>query len=339
MEFGTIIIYAHIFYHLRKRLNSIRSVAGSDPAGPLRTARLSQAARYMVLYPVIYVVLTLPLATGRMVTMAGRTLPISFYCVAGSFLTSCGWLDTLLYTLTRRVFIKPDTAVIRDTRPQTVGTVKSQSSQRRWLRARDKHVQYDPNEPMPNADDVNWHLSTFASVTVDLTEFPSSKAGGVSGIAHEVSSRSSTPSSDPHSLRSDSPAANARAYVDTYQPKGSPITRSATPTNAGAANNPNARHVALTETTISSMAVDKTANGKEEEKAPLVRLPRGLNILSETKIEVVSVLRDDLLGGNVAGGLSERPRSDRTNSKEKLNSSKEKTTDRARSRQDKREKH
>lgn len=32
-------------------------------------------------------------------------MPDEFFCVAGALLTSCGWIDALLYTLTRRVFI------------------------------------------------------------------------------------------------------------------------------------------------------------------------------------------------------------------------------------------
>jgi len=58
--------------------------------------------------------------------------------------------------------------------------------------------------------------------------------------------------------------------------------------------------------------------------------------LSETKIEVVSVLRDDLIGGNVAGGLSERERSDKSSSREKLALSEK--ADRSKSKQDKKDK-
>jgi hypothetical protein len=37
--------------------------------------------------------------------MAGRPLPDAFFAVAGALLTSCGWVDALLYTLTRRVLV------------------------------------------------------------------------------------------------------------------------------------------------------------------------------------------------------------------------------------------
>ncbi|KAJ4286104.1 hypothetical protein N0V90_013453 [Kalmusia sp. IMI 367209] len=99
VEFGTMAIYGHIFFHLKGRL---RSIINND------TTKLSRATKFMIMYPAVYVVLTLPIAIGRMVTMAGVKLPDLFFCIAGSFLTSCGWVDALLYTLTRRVFVNGD---------------------------------------------------------------------------------------------------------------------------------------------------------------------------------------------------------------------------------------
>jgi hypothetical protein len=99
VEFGTIGIYGHVFFHLRGR---IRSVLIND------TSKLSRATKFMVLYPVVYVLLTLPIAVGRMVAMTGQALPDSFFIVAGSLLTSCGWIDALLYTMTRRILVNND---------------------------------------------------------------------------------------------------------------------------------------------------------------------------------------------------------------------------------------
>ncbi|KAF1841601.1 uncharacterized protein K460DRAFT_369607 [Cucurbitaria berberidis CBS 394.84] len=99
VEFGTIIIYAHIFFHLRGR---IRSIMAND------TSKLTRANKFMVLYPLVYVILTLPIAVGRMVAMTGTHMPDIFFCVAGSMLTSCGWIDALLYTLTRRILVSGD---------------------------------------------------------------------------------------------------------------------------------------------------------------------------------------------------------------------------------------
>ncbi|KAF2789081.1 hypothetical protein K505DRAFT_365923 [Melanomma pulvis-pyrius CBS 109.77] len=96
VEFGTIFIYGHVFIHLRGR---IRSIMNND------TSKLSRATKFMVMYPAVYIVLTLPIAVGRMVSMTGAKLPDAFFCVAGTLLTSCGWIDALLYTLTRRVLV------------------------------------------------------------------------------------------------------------------------------------------------------------------------------------------------------------------------------------------
>ncbi|KAF2675178.1 hypothetical protein BT63DRAFT_450161 [Microthyrium microscopicum] len=275
VEFGTIIVYAHVFYHLRKRLSSIRSITIHDPAGPRRTERLSQAARYMVLYPIIYVILTLPLAAGRMAAMSGKTLPLPFYCMAGSFLTSCGWLDTLLYTLTRRVFIKSEGASVRDTRPATANTNKSAAS-RRWLKGKDE------DRPMPHVADSAWHLSTFASVNMD-TKDPM-YAPGTAPITHASSedlseTRMSGELRDHSHARSDTPLG-----LHTQSRSRTPILEPG--------------HVGLTQTIIRSTATDESNDA--------LRLPMNQGILSETKIEVVSVLRDDLISGNVHGGLSER---------------------------------
>lgn len=56
----------------------------------------------------VYVVLTLPIAVGRMVAMTGHRMSDTFYLIAGCLLTSCGWIDALLYTLTRRVLVSTD---------------------------------------------------------------------------------------------------------------------------------------------------------------------------------------------------------------------------------------
>jgi hypothetical protein len=64
----------------------------------------------MIAYPIIYVFCTLPLATLRMVTTVKSTnVPDSkWFCFAGAMITSNGWLDVLLYTLTRRILFLSD---------------------------------------------------------------------------------------------------------------------------------------------------------------------------------------------------------------------------------------
>jgi hypothetical protein len=110
VEFGTIVIYAHIFFHLRGR---IRSIINND------TSKLHRATKFMIMYPAVYVILTLPIAVGRMVAMTGKPLPEVFYLVAGALLTSCGWIDALLYTLTRRVLVSGDLSTVHYNRTVT----------------------------------------------------------------------------------------------------------------------------------------------------------------------------------------------------------------------------
>jgi hypothetical protein len=56
----------------------------------------------MVIYPVAYVVLSLPLAAGRMATAQGSTPSMAYFCLSGAMMTSSGLVDVIVYTLTRR---------------------------------------------------------------------------------------------------------------------------------------------------------------------------------------------------------------------------------------------
>lgn len=100
--FGVIVIYGLIYFSIKSQL-----IASSSDSSERRAeiASTKRAAKYMIIYPVIYVVCTLPLAGGRMAAMTGKVVPYWYYCLAGAAITSCGWLDVLLYALTRRVLI------------------------------------------------------------------------------------------------------------------------------------------------------------------------------------------------------------------------------------------
>ena len=72
------------------------------------TDHARRAARYMVIYPIVYVFCTLPLASMRMASIAGNSVSFTALSAAGAMITSNGWLDVLLYTLTRRVLVLSD---------------------------------------------------------------------------------------------------------------------------------------------------------------------------------------------------------------------------------------
>ena len=104
VQFGTVIIYALVLLHLKKTMLLILPAAQQTET----YAKVDRAAKLMVLYPVTYIVLTLPLSAGRMWSMAnhGRNLPEAYQCVAGALIASSGFVDALLYTLTRKQLLK-----------------------------------------------------------------------------------------------------------------------------------------------------------------------------------------------------------------------------------------
>lgn len=82
-----------------------------------RTERkLSLAALYMILYPIFYVIVTLPLAAGRIAGLAGNKPSPIYLLVGASFMTSAGWIDCLLYSLTRRALLTKPSSTVNEVR-------------------------------------------------------------------------------------------------------------------------------------------------------------------------------------------------------------------------------
>lgn len=105
-QFFTILLYAIMFIQLRRRISE-SAILGSRHTESLK--RLKRVVAYMVVYPITYICLTLPLAAGRMASSHGTTPSVTYFCVAGTLMTLSGFCDTLLYTLTRRsVVLEPE---------------------------------------------------------------------------------------------------------------------------------------------------------------------------------------------------------------------------------------
>ncbi|PKY01200.1 family A G protein-coupled receptor-like protein [Aspergillus campestris IBT 28561] len=101
-EFGTVCLYAVMWFQLRRRIQQ-SAILGHSHTESLK--RLRRVIGYMVIYPIAYIVLSLPLAAGRMATAQGKTPSLVYFCIAGALITSSGLVDVLLYTLTRRNLI------------------------------------------------------------------------------------------------------------------------------------------------------------------------------------------------------------------------------------------
>jgi hypothetical protein len=117
-EFGTVIVYGAMILAVRIRLqtNFYRNKEQARHA--------KDAAKLMVAYPVIYVLCTLPLATLRMYSIRNPTARVTpgWFCFAGAMITSNGWMDVLLYTLTRRIMLFSDEPPNCDNGIESFGT-------------------------------------------------------------------------------------------------------------------------------------------------------------------------------------------------------------------------
>ncbi|KAJ5975558.1 hypothetical protein N7481_009265 [Penicillium waksmanii] len=101
-EFGTVALYAIMYFQLRKQI-AASSILGNSQLESLK--RLRRVVGYMTIYPIVYIVLSLPLAAGRMATANGDSPSLTFFCCAGAIITSSGLVDVILYTVTRRNLI------------------------------------------------------------------------------------------------------------------------------------------------------------------------------------------------------------------------------------------
>ncbi|KAF5000337.1 hypothetical protein FDECE_11236 [Fusarium decemcellulare] len=99
----TSILYTIIFFSIRRQARSGGCDSNRDD-GDNPQLQLSRNPAFLI-YPVIYVLCTLPLAMGRIATMAGVDVPNGYFCFAGAMIASNGSFDCLLFGTTRNVII------------------------------------------------------------------------------------------------------------------------------------------------------------------------------------------------------------------------------------------
>ncbi|KAJ6100247.1 hypothetical protein N7467_001782 [Penicillium canescens] len=98
-EFGTVVLYAIMFFYLRRRMQQAKQLRRGQQES---LHRLNRVVVYMVVYPLVYLVLSLPLAAGRMATARGSAPSKTYFGVAGCLMALSGFFDVMVYTLTRR---------------------------------------------------------------------------------------------------------------------------------------------------------------------------------------------------------------------------------------------
>ncbi|KAF2225287.1 G protein-coupled glucose receptor regulating Gpa2-domain-containing protein [Elsinoe ampelina] len=104
VQAGSIIIYLILFIHVKSTIARTMSIVMANQAQTATHRKINRAARAMVLYPIFYIILTLPLSAGRMWSLAhnGAFLPNWYLLIAGTLMASSGFVDAILYALTRR---------------------------------------------------------------------------------------------------------------------------------------------------------------------------------------------------------------------------------------------
>ncbi|KAF2161469.1 hypothetical protein M409DRAFT_69806 [Zasmidium cellare ATCC 36951] len=100
VEFATLLLYSLMFVVLWRRVRGF-FYADSD----ITQIRAESAARSVIAYPLIYVVCTLPAVIGRLRIIAGEKVGFTEFSVIGVMLCSNGWLDVLVYSITRKSLI------------------------------------------------------------------------------------------------------------------------------------------------------------------------------------------------------------------------------------------
>lgn len=88
-----------MFIKLRRKIAEC-VVLGGNNTSSLR--HLNRVVSYMMLYPVVYITLTLPIAIGRMAAVNGHNLSFTYFYAAGSLISLSGLCNTLLYTFARK---------------------------------------------------------------------------------------------------------------------------------------------------------------------------------------------------------------------------------------------
>ncbi|DAA73471.1 TPA_exp: Uncharacterized protein A8136_4781 [Trichophyton benhamiae CBS 112371] len=101
-EFGSIMLYTILFFYLRRKMKASAALARGQREN---FGRLSRVTGYMVLYPLAYLLLSLPIAAARMASMQGNNPSLTYLCIAAAIIASSGTVDVIMYTLTRKALL------------------------------------------------------------------------------------------------------------------------------------------------------------------------------------------------------------------------------------------
>ena len=171
-EFGLLVIYLITFFKLRHQTSQLfaeQRRASNELANQTTVDAVKRITKLMMLYPFVYVLLTLPISACRMWSMAHDGQPVSdaTQCIVGALLASCGWVDCLLYSLTRKRLIR-----------ETMGGAHSSSHGSRNRSQREHDSQMPDNEqkqkpltPEPKQSQLKTFWQRFSAQIGDTAAF------------------------------------------------------------------------------------------------------------------------------------------------------------------------
>ncbi|TVY92928.1 hypothetical protein LAWI1_G004902 [Lachnellula willkommii] len=149
-----------------------------DPFAVSRN-RIMRTARYMVVYPLAYVALTLPLAVGRASAMAHKQPPILFFCVAGALMALSGIVDVALYVYTRKSLVKTSIGIKRNTQQAGNRLVNIQNPGSRSMFPGDGFGRMDGHTKLASDDGIAKDGVIMVSQSVTMSEESYETSGGV----------------------------------------------------------------------------------------------------------------------------------------------------------------
>ncbi|EZF71485.1 hypothetical protein H105_06440 [Trichophyton soudanense CBS 452.61] len=101
-QFGSVTIYIILFFYLRHKVAISASLTQRSQD---KLSRLRRVVRLMILYPIAYIFLSLPIAASRMATAAGAKPSFTYYIISAMIMSASGLVHTVIYAVTRRALI------------------------------------------------------------------------------------------------------------------------------------------------------------------------------------------------------------------------------------------
>lgn len=109
-----------------------------------------------LLFPLIYLLCTAPLAVGRLITLSGRMLSAEYFCFAGAMWTSNGWMNALLFSCTRGSILFQGSPAMESCGLETFAFMRTPPSRRFgnmvWVQGRAP----PPPPPEPKGEARTW---------------------------------------------------------------------------------------------------------------------------------------------------------------------------------------